>query len=640
MPGNAGFVYIFDNIQWHQKEVVMNFKKSSLITAAGILAILAGCSSTEDVSGTKNESSNNEQDEVKIELSACEELTDKEAIKEMDNAQQDIYDFMEAFADGDLKESQKLSATLKTAYSKALDAHPGNCEAQVGYALATVADLLNNKTFNDVVDTIQSIIEAEDGPDSDMDLDDVDVRASLYKINAGDAANIVVKTAALAKESSQKVITDRIQDAIANEMLPAVDTAITYFKNVMDAEKFSIKYSFDKHTVTLDNGEFGPAVAALYVTRAIMTAIASFDIDVSKDGKYDWIDTLAKLNESNYKNNPGAQYVVKLLDRNHPFGTVKKDWLTRYKNIPKDLESAVDYVKYGFEYKLYEAENKLDQSNDMYVVGKGEDADMSVAQVEKIIDSLEYYKKGLSEAIEIKFDGKPYKVNLGKFFEFTSDIKGYAPYYQMVKPEDWFELDSDTQWEPEIYGSYAAYMNERQLENDLAAGEGVTYASAYFDNDYDEGTVLSVNIDYEDGYAYANFNVEVVDCVAKFTLDKESMRYYNYTDDEAEAPEITVNDLDLGKEFCKVDGKKSLLARPENEVFPNFVNFTDKSGKVTASFNDFVQGRITPDDIKSVVIFPDYTFGGMFPEMTETKFWDFFDTYIIGDDNDEDDYED
>lgn len=614
----------------------MNFKKTSLITAAGISALLAGCSSTDDVSGAKNESGENKQEEVKIELSACEELTDKDAIKEMEDAQQDIYDFMEAFAEGDLKESQKLSASIKSAYSKALDAHPGNCEAQVGYALATVADLLNNKTFNAVVDTIQSIIEAEDGPDSDMDLDDVDVRASLYKINAGDAANIVVKTAALAKEKSQKVITDRIQDAIANEMLPAVDTAITYFKNVMDAEKFSIKYSFDKHTVTLDNGEFGPAVAALYVTRAIMTALASFDIDVSKDGSYDWIDSLINLNESNYKNNPGAQYAIQLLDRNHPFGTVKKDWLTRYKNIPKDLESAVDYVKYGFEYKLYEAENKLDQSNDMYVVGKGEDADMSVAQVEKIIDSLDYYKKGLSESIDITFDKQVYKVNLGKFFELTSDIKGYAPYYEIVKPEDWFVLDANTQWDTEIFDSYAAYMNERQIQNELASAEGVEYASAYFENDSEKGTYLSVNIDYEDASAYADFNVKVENCVAKFTLDEDSYNYTNYEDEDKTGPKLSISDVNLGKEFCKIEGKKSLLAHSEGAIFPNFVNFTDKNGKVTAKFTDFVQENIGPDDLKSVVVFPDYTFGGMFPEMTESKFWEFVDTYIFEIDEDED----
>lgn len=615
----------------------MKFKKSTALAAASVAAMMAACSTTEDPVGSGNEEKPSE--EVKVELAACEELTDESAIKEMNAAQQDIYDFMEAFAEGDLKESQKLSATIKSAYSKALDAHPGNCEAQVGYALATVADLLNNKTFNDVVDTIQTLIGSDDS-ESDMDLGDVDVRASLYKINAGDAANIVVKTAALAKESSQKVITDRIQDAIANEWLPAVDTAITYFKNVMDAETFSIKYSFDNHTVTLDNGEFGPAVAALYVARAIMTAVASFDIDVSKDGKYDWIDSLINLNESNYKTNVGAKYVVELLDRDHPFGTVKKDWLTRYKNIPNDLENAIDYVKYGFEYKLYEAENKIDQSNDMYVVGKGEDADMSIAQVEKIIDSLEYYKKGLSEAIDITFDKQVYKVNLGKFFELTSDIKGYAPYYKVVDPKDWFSIDGDTQWDSELYGSYAAYMSERQIQNDLAESEGATYASAYYEEGED-GTTISFNIDYEGGYAYGTFNVEVVDCVAKFTLDGDSYNYYSYDDEDDVPPVITINDLDLGNEFCKETTDGSVFARSEGEIFPNVVNFTDKSGKVTAKFTDFVQGIVSPEDAKSVVIFPDYTFGGMFPEMTESKFWNFFDTYIIGDDYEEnDDYED
>lgn len=615
----------------------MNFKKSTALAAASVAAMLAACSTTEDPVGSGNEEKPSE--EVKVELAACEELTDEAAIKEMNAAQQDIYDFMEAFAEGDLKESQKLSATIKSAYSKALDAHPGNCEAQVGYALATVADLLNNKTFNDVVDTIQTLIGSDDS-ESDMDLGDVDVRASLYKINAGDAANIVVKTAALAKETSQKVITDRIQDAIANEMLPAVDTAITYFKNVMDAEGFSIKYSFDNHTVTLDNGEFGPAVAALYVARAIMTAVASFDIDVSKDGKYDWIDSLINLNESNYKTNPGAQYVIKLLDRDHPFGTVKKEWLTRYKNIPSDLENAIDYVKYGFEYKLYEAKNDLDQSKDMYVVGNGEDADMSIAQVEDIIDSLEHYKKGLSEAIEIKFDGKPYKVNLGKFFEFTSDIKGYAPYYKMVDPKDWFVLDADTPWDIDFIGSYAAYMNERTLENDLAMTDGATYASVYFDND-SENTYLSFNIEYENGFAAGKFNIDIEDCVAKFTLDEDELDYYSYGDEDMEKPEISLNDLDLGKEYCKVTSDGSQFAHSEGEIFPNVVNFTDKSGKVTAKFTDFVQGIVSPEDAKSVIIFPDYTFGGIFPEMTESKFWEFVDTYIFEADEDEDgDYED
>ena len=89
------------------------------------------------------------------------------------------------------------------------------------------------------------------------------------------------------------------------------------------------------------------------------------------------------------------------------------------------------------------------------------------------------------------------------------------------------------------------------------------------------------------------------------------------------------------------------MAFYENEV-PNYLYFTDKDGNKTETLQGLLNGRMIDteihlykyEDLRNIIIFPDVTFGGIFPDMTEDIFWNDFVKAIIGEDDDEDDWED
>lgn len=613
----------------------MKFFKSGIIAAAGVAAMLAGCSTTDDKNPSGSTTGND--DRPSFEVAACEEITDEAVRKEMDEAQETFINFVEAFGVYDLEEAQKSAGTIKSVYGKALKANPGNCEAQLGYALATITDLLNNKTLNDVIDTINVITK---GPDEGDNIEIPEVVA-LHKLGASEASQLIVKASAIAKNEgqkvmSQKVITDRLQDAIADELIPAVDTAIIYLNSIARNADFKMTLNSGDLSVEIDQSVTAPALGGIYALRAVLTALASFNIDFSKDGKYDWIDSLMNLNETNYKDNVGAQYAVELLSYNNPFGTVKKEWKERYKKIPEDLQAAITSINDGFMYKLDVIENGESQEKAVYVVGDGEDADISVKDLEAVMDTLESIKDALGNGkINVYLDeGVSVDVNLRNFFEFTSDIKGYAPYYQMVRPQDWYPVDEAAEWGPELEGTYAEHYVTTEIENTITNAEGVLYTSVYFDTEAD-GLLLSVNAEYEQGGADINYEVTIKDC--EVILKESSYEYYNYDEESDYAPaKIDIGEvIALSSDYCKVEDGESVFAIREGDVVPNLFNFTDKDGKVTLSFADIVMGKVEPEDLKDLVSFPDYTFGGMLVGMTEEQFWKNFEKLFIYEDEEE-----
>lgn len=601
----------------------MNFKKSSFIAAAGIAAMLAGCTSSDDPSGPSG--SKTEDDRPSFEVAACEEITDEDVRKEMDEAQETFFEFIDAFGVSDFERAGEAAGTIKSVYGKALKANPGNCEAQLGYALATITDLLNNKTLTDVIDTINSIVN---GPESDEEFELPEVVA-LHKLGANEASKLIVKAGTVAKKTDQKVITDRLQDAIADELLPAVDTAIIYLSSIGMNSDFEMSVKFEDNTLNIDQSVTAPALGSVYVLRAVLTALASFNIDFSKDGKYDWIDSLLNLNETNYKDNVGAQYAVELLSYDNPFGTVKDEWKDRYLKIPEDLRKAITSINCGFMYKLEKIETGKSQENDLYIVGDDEDADLSVKDMQSVMDTLEAFKNALEYGtIKVELDDKKtLDINLKSFFKLTSDVKAYAPYYEMVHPQDWFKSEYIT-WGDEFEGSGAEYYVTTEIQNTLTNSDNVLYNSVYFEDDGD-GLILSVAAEYDEGRAEATYSVTIDGCEVKF-IDNEDYEYISYDEDSDFVPakydfgEVIV----LPEEKCRIDDGEVRYA--DDSGAPNIFNLTDSKGKVTISFTELINGTYDPEELKHLIVFPDYTFAGVFPKMTKDEFWSIMDEYVLG----------
>ena len=295
---------------------------------------------------------------------SCQEVTDAAVAAQLESAKSSIKDVLEELGDNHLKSAQAISAQTKSTFKSVLDKYPANCEAQLGYALSIITDLMNNTKIKAFIDTVTN-------------------KADLADMNVNDFNQIMIA-------GNGKHLTSMAQEALA-AAIPSVDSAIIYLKNIVGDDKFVCHYNVDDRTFELDRGEFAPALAAMFVAKAALTFGASLNIDISSNGKYDWMNDVDQYNGDS---KTFADHIISLMDKGSSFTTVYDSWKPRYRDIPNLLDSAIQFVEVGLQYGIDESKlGPQTQLNDPYIVGDGEMADVSASDFQKAIDSLEQLQK-------------------------------------------------------------------------------------------------------------------------------------------------------------------------------------------------------------------------------------------------------
>ena len=218
-------------------------KRSKLfILAIGACSLLAGCGD----SGSPSDAPKASDTPITPSFSAysCQEVTDDAVATELEAAKANIKDILKELDRGHLKDAQTVSASTKNSFKAVLDKYPANCEAQLGYALSIITDLMNNTKIKSFIDTITNKV----------DLADMGVEDYNRLMIAGDG----------------KHLTSMAQDAMA-QAIPSVDSAIIFMKNIVGDDNFVCHYTLDEKTYELDRGEFAPALAAMFVAKALLT---------------------------------------------------------------------------------------------------------------------------------------------------------------------------------------------------------------------------------------------------------------------------------------------------------------------------------------------------------------------------------
>lgn len=540
-------------------------------------------------------------------VSTCETVSDPITASKLENAKASILDIFEAISKNDLVTAQAISANNKNTFKEVLSIYPGNCEAQLGYAVSIITDLLNNNEVKGFIDSVTNKQKF-----ADLDVEDF----NKYLINA-DGTKMTVQ----------------LQKAVASA-IPSVDSAIIFMKNIVADGNFTCSYTFEDETYELDRGEFAPTLAALYVTKSILTMAASLNIDFSYNGNYDWLnDFYENMNQDSIANET-KNIIENLLSKSSSFSTVYDDWKNLYRNIPNLLDSAISYVQIGLQYGIDESKiGFATQMHDPYVVGDGEMSDVSASDFQKAIDSLEYYRKALTTGVEITLPaGTKLMVNLGKFFEITDGWQDYFPYHKVNDVSTWLiPEEGNFYWGERL--NYHSYTNhyienliERTYKNQI---ENLDYVWADIDYWYNkDSVVLEVEVELKnDDYYYDFFNIAIDNCTISFTKTESPYYYYRTSED---APIKALDPIKLGSDFCKVESGITLFTQSFKYPKENYITFTDANGNKTISWQSLKTGHIVNekledykiDDLKSLIIFPDITFGGILPGMTVDAFWE------------------
>ena len=604
------------------------------------LAYLTGCSTDEGddfISGSNTSVDGPQETKVNV-VSGCEEITDDADKATIEQIKTNLTDVFSSFGEGDLNKTQELSSTTKSSIEAILKKYPGNCEAQLAYAAAIISDVVNNKKINNFLDTLA----ARQGK----------TKYDLFTKDVDDAAEFSFNYTINSTEEIRGILVSDVQSAIGS-ILPSLDSAISYMTNIANDDEFTCTYFINDRDIELDRGDFAPVLAAMYVAKASLTALVSINLNIDENGSYDWIDSLMELEyKFNYYSNHGFEHLFKFLGKDSKFTTIHNSWKTEYKNIPNLLDSAITYVQFGLQYGLEEAENGMEtQKNDLYIVGDGEEAHLSTADAQKIIDSLTTIRKQLHEGFEIQYaEGKTIKVNISKLFENTDGIQKFLPYHVVNDRSKWVNPDGGFYWSEELeYHAYAQRYMQGYIGESYHAynPEG---RDIMVDSHEEDGTTGYVYLEVYNPYEKAKIRYDVDGCKISFTFVFFGNSIPGIEDvDPLETAPWEIPPITLPAGMCKDDNGtiKYAVAYRENEV-PNYGYFTDKNGKKTVTLQELVNGKMVDskvesykyEDLRNIIFFPDVTFGGIFPDMTEDIFWDEFVKSIIDDDDDYDDEDD
>ena len=503
------------------------------------------------------------------------------------------------------KNFQSEIANATELFSSALESQPGNCEAQLGYALVSIVNLLNDAELNTIIDTLLN------GSSNQK-------RALINIYQAENYASEVVKTAI---QANTTLITDRIQGIVESNALPTVQQSLKIFKNLIDNDFYYV-YEADGIEFSLGKGEFQLTAGALQATEAALTILASHDLDASLDGSYNWIQSLTFSNNTIdstkarlYSN--AVNHALSLLSTETNFLSIKQSWRTKYTAIPDLLDSAVGNVKNGLQTLLDSADAKKKATSAALAISNGEMGDISKSDVKKAIDALSSAQKIIRTSVTVNLgEDMTLEICPKKFFGIVDGIQDYLPYYKLLPMDEWLDFMEDSSlytWTPDFNTPDAINLAQMELKQRIMD---------YFD------TITNVIFDTDSSLIYYTETNP-----GKATLVWENITEGDLYDDckvafkNVSGPEsfrLAQAMFGLSEKYCiETENEEMFFASLSEDLVPDVFHFTDSEGNTTISLTKFVKefknGNLDPEIASKYIIFPDPTINGVFPDMTQEK---------------------
>lgn len=611
----------------------MNIKAIQLSTILAIGA-LVGCGTVSDSPGADNGGADIPGPTGPVAVSACSNVNDPNADSQLATANQQLQgsmdDMVQAMSDGQWSQVQASAPTNAGAsYNAILSKYPGHCGAQFGKALVTLANLVNNPDLDEVIDSLNQNSE-DPSIDQYLDADPEGRETVLLKI-------------AIASNNSTPMTASRVQE-VAAKLMPSVDTAIALLDNVMDQKDFSVEFDYDQddgstRRVQIDKGEVGPGLAYLKYMKAMLTVMIAVQVDITVDGTYDWIKELNGIEDEDFDNLTSAQtealdYVLSLTKKNSPFLNIRENYRSAFAGIPALLESGLNDIQEGFQYGIDEAAIGIaGQENDPYVVGTWEDADVDPADLQEGIQNLERIRKYLKGPVTLTWGGgkSSLVVDATKFFQITSGYQDFLPYHSILPYTQWNDtIGMDTSWGASSCYFYG-FCGERLIQKLTTEAFGSEtdlwdYSQIYLLN-HTEGeqiaTAFGIStantvtaLEFETGFAQYSFIYLKTPTSCQTSYLKEG---------ETTAHTITIPNCRMVVEYEGGPATPEFAWDVMVETRAPFV-FTDANGKPT--FGDNIDDEMDAlydaqgwAGFANKIIFPDPTFGGVFPNLTQQTVW-------------------
>ncbi len=512
-------------------------------------------------------------------------------------------------------------------YNQALKAAPGHCGALFGRALAQGQILLQDQRLNKVVS--QAMPKSSASGSTPV--------AHAFKASADEAAPMVLRIASGLANVDKPYISAQ-QDHFANDLLPALDSVIASLDAVMAQGDFSITYPKPEGgVIEIDAGEVGPVLGGLKVARAVVLLVAGYQWEIARDGSYDWIDRASNLRPADFRNLDASQradmdHLTGLFTVGSPFTRVKPAWKSAILGIPDLLLQAVENTQTGLRYALSQAGHPEKQINDVYRVGTGENDDIDPKDLEGVIDALERTKKYLKGEVTLEYHNGTHtlKLNFPKVFAWDG-LQNFLPYHTVAPYATWFAPLNDN---GTVAVEYSPFSGDPGAKVRAALGLAPSDAIQFQATGTGWQAMLHHNPEawFPDGYhgpdvLLADISAGPTPCTFSYvkhagrrrvepTLLFPNDNTFVTTDDNSQGV------ITLGNS-CRVtaQGEEFISVSYASEAAPFY--FTDAAGNKTLEISQFdkVVNDLGVAALTGKVVFPDPTFGGVFPGLNNDNFW-------------------
>jgi hypothetical protein len=358
--------------------------------------------------------------------------------------------------------------SLKAGFAAAAAKTPGNIKANIGLMVSTLLALNKSQRLARLVDSLDSYSNSGvnnpiQGGGSET-LNKGFLRKAFQKggvLGLGKALAArppELAKAQTAKPSFPKFITlEYIQNIAEEEIVPALDTVIQAAQRLEDQSDVAlpliIEDSGDRDTFDLDKGEIYVADALCHLARAYIGFYCTYDVNLyaPQTNDYRWIDSLVRSTTTDsliismsgdtlyhlYKyNNAGPEITLaNTFKYNLSRDGFMKIRRQNHAQVKADLIAVTDRVKSGLSYIRAESDN---QDNDIIRMSAINDADRNLAEFTKdLLDA------GVSPALADKFSS-PEKIAgfvkdlLSGPYQFNESIDS-VHIYTRVNLAAWFD---------------------------------------------------------------------------------------------------------------------------------------------------------------------------------------------------------
>jgi hypothetical protein len=307
-------------------------------------------------------------------------------------------------------------------FTNALQLNPDNSNARLGAALTGVLLALQSEQLSGLVN---------DAMEAGSPLN------TEFIGNAGLARGAVLQK--LSVEATFPEIHE-LQDAVADTLLPVLESAIANLQGVYDDAAFSLTLTIDGSPREIDHAEVAVLLSGFKVLHALSTLVLSYDLDFDNNGSYaylDVIDGIGDWDNLSVSEKAALNTMTSLLKTTSPLLAVRPAWKARLANVDNNINDALGILRAGMASIKTETDNQANDILRLCSTSKGIQSEcINARDLNDGLSQIDSVRKYITQPYSVPLADTTIRVNYAAWLN-VQDYKKMLPYYAFYNSAVW-----------------------------------------------------------------------------------------------------------------------------------------------------------------------------------------------------------